>query len=306
MQTDNDALKEHLEGTLDRVIFKNESGFLIAAMTDKHNNKFSAIGTMVNPQTDMGYLLTGYWTESPKYGEQFKFTAYETQMPVDPRGIFNYIVRICRFVGSTVGNHLIDKYGERTLTVLKTDPERVSSEISGLTIDRAKHIQQTLIDNEQSERVMVELEALLEVPGMRKSLAGALYEEYKSDAAERVKANPYILTQFFGIGFQLADLVAIHIGFNRDSIERKRAAAIHCMNQNMQEGSTWMRRTDLLNEMNVLIQVHDLEEGIESLEEDDTFISDNTGGVDDVAYLSTSDKERYIAMRLAEMEAMRL
>ena len=295
-----------LEGTLDRIIFKNDSGFLIGGFTDKNNNKFSAIGTMINPQQDIGYLLTGYWTESLRYGEQFKFTAHEAQLPVDPRGIFNYIVRICRFVGSTIGNKLIDEYGEHTLTILKTDPERVALEIPGLTIDRTEDIQKTLLENENSERVMIELNHLLDVPGMRKRLAGDLYESYKSDAAERVKKNPYILTQFFGIGFALADRVAIHIGFARDSIERKKAAAIHCMNQNMQEGSTWIRREDLINEMNVLIQVHDLDSGVDALLLEDVFIEDTESGETLVAYLNTADKERYIAVKLAEMEAMRL
>jgi exodeoxyribonuclease V alpha subunit len=290
---------EHIEGTLDKIIFTSETGFTIGAYTDQHNNKFTAFGTMVNPQIDMGYFLTGYWTESPKYGEQFKFTAYEAQMPVDPRGIFNYIVRICRFVGGEVGNSMIDQYGEKTLHTLKSDPAKVANDIRGITLARAKEIQKTLLDNEASEQIMVQLETILDVPGMRKSLAGYLYAEFKSDAAEVVKKNPYIITRFAGIGFPLADRVALHNGFARDDIERKKAAAMFCLSQNMQAGSTWMRLRDLLFEINALIQVHNVEDGVYELIDNGVFAIHND---DLVAFSHVAKNEQYIADRLTEME----
>jgi exodeoxyribonuclease V alpha subunit len=288
---------EQIEGTLSRIIFKNDNGFVIGSFIDQHNNTFSAYGTMVNPQIDMGYLFTGQWVDSPKYGKQFEFTSYETQMPLDPRGIFNYIVRICRFVGSSVGNALLDKYGEKTLHVLKTDPGKVAEDIRGITLVRAKEIQKTLLENEMSEQIMVQLEAILDVQGMRKSLAGILYAEFKSDAAEVVKSNPYIITNFAGIGFPLADRVALHNGIARDDIERKKAAAKFCLLQNMNNGSTWMRLKDLLHEIYALIQVHDIEAGVYSLIDDGDFTIHD----DLIAFTHVARDEQHIAHKLVKI-----
>lgn len=259
---------EIIECTLDRVVFKNDSGFLIGSFIDNHNNKFSGLGNMINPQVDMNYILTGDYEENSKYGEQFKFHAYETVLPVDTSGIFKYIVRICKFVGTSVGNAIVDRYGEKTLSVMKNDPGRLAKEISGITLDRAKEIQATLKENEVVEKIMIELETLLDVPGMRKSLPTDLIKIYKSDAAEAIKKDPYCLTSFHGISFHLADRVAIKIKYPANGVERKKAATSHVLYENLREGSVWIYRDELLIKVNELIQVPDIDEGIKGLIDD--------------------------------------
>jgi len=270
---------ETIEATLSRIVFQNDNGFIIGAFTDEHNNKISGLGNMVNPQVNMNYILTGYYEDNHKYGEQFKFSFYETVIPVDINGVFKFIVRLCKFVGPTVGNAIVDKYGEKTLLIMKTNPEKLSSEISGITLTRAKEIQATLLENENIEKVMVELETILDVPGMLKKMSGELIKIYKSQAAETVKANPYILTNFRGMGFPLADRVALNIGFARDSIERKKAACMHCMRENMQEGSVWISEELLINNIQVLIQVPDLVAGMVALVGEGVVVGDDIGGV---------------------------
>lgn len=266
---------EIIEATLTKIIFKNDNGFIIAAFLDHKNNKITALGNMINPQVNMDYILSGYWTEDYKFGEQFKFSSYESIVPVDTSGIFKYIVRVCKYVGGAVGNKIVDKYGEKTLSVMKTNPEKLAHEISGITLDRAKKIQASLLENEATEKIMVELETILDVHGMRKNLPGELIKTYKSNAAEAVKQNPYILSNFRGISFFLADLVALNIGYARDSVYRKSAAAYHVMLENQQAGSVWIRREDLLTGINELIQVPVLIEGVESLEKDSVIIEDS-------------------------------
>jgi len=195
MKTNPDGTEENevkISGELTRIIFKNDNGFLIGAFTGEE--QFTATGTLINPQTGLDYALHGDWKDTPKYGRQFVFTRVETDMPVNPDGIFKYIVRICRFVGSAVGQRIVDKYGAETLDIMKSDPGRVARDISGITAARATEIQTTLLENQHRERVMVELGVILDVPGMIKKTMSMLYQDYKDQAAEAVKKNPYILT----------------------------------------------------------------------------------------------------------------
>jgi exodeoxyribonuclease V alpha subunit len=259
----NEIENEVIEATLNRIIFQNtDTGFIIGAFVDSQGNKLSALGNMINPQVNMDYILTGDYEHNQKFGEQFKFVFYETVLPIDPSGIFRYITRICKWVGSSVGNAMVDKYGDQTLITMKTDPERIATEIHGITLTRAKEIQATLLENEKTEKVMVELESMLDIPGMLKRLPSELIKRFKSQAAEFVKVNPYILTEFNGVGFPLADMVALKNGYARDGIERKKAVCLHCIKENMQAGSVWISEANLMENMTALVQVYDLEDGI--------------------------------------------
>lgn len=265
---------EKLEGTLSRIVFKNDNGFVIGSFFDDSNNKFSALGNMINPQVNLNYILTGYWEENQKFGEQFKFSNYESIIPSDTSGIFKYIVRVCKFVGGSVGNKIVERYGEQTLEVMRTSPERLAMGIPGITLDRAKEIQAQLLENEEIEKTMIELEVLLDVPGMRKALPGELIKEFKSKAPDIIKDNPYMLTNFRGISFFLADLVALKVGYKRDGLERKKAAARHALIENLNEGSTWIYKDDLVRKINELIQVPELKAGIDALLVDKEIVFD--------------------------------
>lgn len=288
---------EILEGSLQRVIFKNDSGFIIGAFMDKNNNPFTALGNMINPETGMDYILTGKWQENARYGDQLKFHAYETVMPSDINGIFKYIVRTCKFVGGKIGNDIVDKYGEKTLEIMKTNPILLSCEIKGITMQRAKEIQTILLENEKNEKIMIELESMLDIPGMRTTLPAKLIEIYKSNAAEVVKDNPYILTSFRGVNFILADRVALNIGFARDSIERKKSAARHVLSENMRNGSVWMYKDECLIGINALIQVSNCGEGLTCLVEEGVLVKDN----DYFAFDGPAGDEMLIAEKIIEM-----
>ncbi|MBI9090734.1 MAG: hypothetical protein JEZ12_16070 [Desulfobacterium sp.] len=286
-----------MTGELCRIVYRNDNNFLIGSFQGPAG-MFTAIGSIINPQVNMEYALTGEWQDTSKYGQQFKFSRYQSVQPVDANGIFKYIVRTCKFVGSTVGNRLLDAYGDQTLVIMKTDPDRVAMETPGITLERAKEIQKTLIDNEQNESVMVELEALLDVQGMRKSLAGELIHAFGNNAGDVVRGNPYTLTHFHGIGFALADRVALNLEYPRDGIERKKAATVHAMGEVVKEGSIWIDKPGLVEKVRELIQISKLEEGVEALLEDETMVE-----VDgDVAFTPLANDETMVAEMLAALE----
>lgn len=279
---------EQIKAVLKRIIFqKPETGFIIGSFqraevfdapedTFQDDLPFSGLGNIINPQVGMEYLLTGEWGESPQYGKQFKIKSFSTLLPADPNGIYKYIVRICKFVGPTIGARLVETYGAETLNMMRTEPAKIAREIAGINYDRAIEIQGTLIENEATESVIVELEAMLDIPGMRKALPGELIKKFGSNAAEAVKQNPYILIQFSGISFILADRVAMKLGYARDGIERKKAAAMHCVDQDgVLRGDVWVHESVLEAEMKELIQVNDLMAGVAALVECEKLVEDN-------------------------------
>ena len=232
---------EKITATLENIRYQNEEGFVIAGFAEGGLVPFTALGNMLNPQPNMDYTLFGKWMTNKKWGRQFQFSRYETIQPRDEDGIYRYLVRTVRFVGPSIAEDLLEKYGERTLEVLRTDPLDVAKSIKGITLQRAENIQQELVEMEADEAVMVELLQILDIPGLRKSLPYDLMNDYGSDAATRLKENPYIIMDYHGTGFLMADSLALHsCGIDPDSEFRARAAVVWAIKQGMQEGNTWV------------------------------------------------------------------
>jgi len=265
-------MKQTIEARLNKIVFQNiETSFLIGSFSVEDEllqANITAKGNILSPQVGLTYKLTIQEEPANKYGQQFKIISYETMLPLDPNGIFKYIVRVCSFVGPSVGTAIVGAYGAETIRIMKEEPERIAAEIKGITIERALEIQQVLNENEINERQMIELETLLDVPGMRKNLPVRLIEEFgPEEAVHNLKKNPYVITDFKGIGFTLADMVAIQkINYDPEGLERKRQVALHCLREEMQKtGSTWINERVLLSEMESLVPVKSLMSGIESL-----------------------------------------
>lgn len=257
---------------LQKIVFQDvETGFMIGSFMVKDVLQYpiTAKGNMVNPQTGLTYKLTLQEEPPNKYGKQYKIMGYETILPMDPHGIFKYITRVCKFVGPSVGAQIVDKFGSDSLRIMKEFPTRIAMHINGITLERAKEIQASLMENEINERQMVELETLLDVPGMHKDLPVKLINEFKSNAVGQLKQNPYVITMFQGIGFILADMVAVtKIGYAADGIERKKQVAIHCLKEEMTlTGSTWIPERTLLQRMRELVPVDNIDAGLLELKD---------------------------------------
>lgn len=260
--------KIKIEATLKRIIFQGNDNFIIGSFWGE-NGRYSALGNILNPQIDVVYHLIGNWEETPKYGPQFKFSSFQTIEPVTENGIFNYIVRVCKFVGVKTGNIILNEFGTDTLEIMRTNPTLMAKTISGITIDRAKTIQEVLLENQDQEKLLVDLESLLDVPGLPKNLIHKLIDRYKSNASEVVKTDPYVLMSFRGVSFLLADKVAMQNGIKPGSIKRKRAVAIHCLRENMKDGHTWAEGQDLLSKMKQLVPVKGLKDGLNQLKSEE-------------------------------------
>lgn len=248
--------QQSISVNLQRIVFKNnDSGFLIGAFMEESGKNVSALGNLLNPETGMDYKLYGKWITNKKYGKQFQFEFYEVIKPKSTAGIFRYLVRIAKWVGPSVGERLVTKYDTETLEILKKDPERVVKEIRGITLDRALEIQKLLIDNEKIESTLVELEGIFsKIPGIKKSLPVDMINKFGADAIQRLKDNPYILTQIRGMGFLTTDRVAISIGVDRASENRIVAAIYHVLQEDMHStGNVWIYRPELIKKVRNLI-----------------------------------------------------
>ena len=311
-QKDN-TIMEIIQGTLDRIFFEKE-GYLIGVFLSDSNtiagvddpftsNSFTAKGNLANPQYGMVYDLQGKWINNQYKGnttQQFQFESARVAVPADEKGIYRYLVKQCKYVGPTIGNRILDEYGEQSLDVLKNDPQRVADEISGLTLAKTESISAMLQENEDQEKAMVDIEALLGgIEGMLKNIGVKLIDKYGIGAVDKIMENPYVLTEIKGIGFHLADKVAMEaVKIAPDSIYRKQAAVIHAMGENSNQGHVWAERETIDMQALVLTNSPGNDEAIDGLIDKGVL----TGADEDnnkIANKKAAENERYSALRLA-------
>ena len=284
---------EQLQGVLSTIKF-HQGNFLIGVLDDGTTVK----GSMLSPQVGLEYTFRGRRERHPRWGEQFAFTDYRASYPTDLSAIQCYLVDNCKWIGPEIGKRLVNTYGKETLAVCKADPDRVASEISGITPRRAKEIAAMLRNNEANENLQLVLKDLLGGTKVNRRAVNQILEKWGQDAPARIRENPYALIEAIdGIGFLTADEVARKIGYDFSGPPRIRAGVIHTLKeQAFGQGHTCLPKAKLLAEAEKILAVPPERIGSElgPLEKDGLVVS--VGGF--VYLKGYHDDEQLIAEKL--------
>jgi exodeoxyribonuclease V alpha subunit len=289
-----------VHATLNHIRFKKEA--FIIGMFQGEKEEFAALGNIMNAEVGMTYKLWGKWIQDTQWGRQLKVKTYEAVVPKSSDGIYRYVVRVCKWVGPSVGKALVEKYGAQTLDVLRLKPEQVAAEIKGITIERAKEIQILIQDNEAIEGALVELEKLIGGAGLRQSLPMDLVQKWGSNAVPMLKDNPYLLIEMKQIGFPSADRIAVdRFKVQPQSIFRQQAAVIHFIREKTHgEGHVWVDEKGLVDDVRRLIRC-DPTEGLARAVEKGAVVRDSGEGTGLVALVGMARDEKYIAEKVKEI-----
>jgi len=271
--SDNDRVAE-VKGHITRVAFHG-NGFLIATLEGGETVK----GQMLEVQDGVAHTFRGRWEEDAKWGKQFHFESYETELPRDTVGIERYLMQNARWVGPEIARRLTEAYGEDTLQFCKEDPERVAKEINGLSRKRADEVAEMLRRNEALEQVTVKVESLVASAGLSRSVVNRIIKLYREEAPEVIKANPYrLIDEVHGVGFLSADRLAIGVGFDREGAERCAAALVHVLKEGASgHGDVFLPEADAMGRARDLTGVgaEALAGGLRAAVEDDKVVQEN-------------------------------
>lgn len=284
---------EQLQGVLSTIKF-HQANFLIGVLEDGTAVK----GNMLSPQVGLEYAFRGRWERHPRWGDQFAFTDYRASYPTDLDAVRSYLMENCKWIGPEISKRLVNTYGKETLAVCKESPDRVASEIPGITLRRAKAVAAMLRNNEANEKLQLALKDLLGGTKVNRRAVNQILEKWGQDAPARIRENPYALIEAIdGIGFLTADEVARKIGYDFSGAPRLRAGIVHTLKeQAFSHGHTCLPRPKLLSEAERILAVPPDRIGteLEPLEKDGLAVS-----VDGFVYLKRyHDDEKLIAEKL--------
>src|SRR2546427_2056626 len=213
-----------LEGSVENIVFRNEDNHYTVArfrLNDSGRLFRDDLTTIVGmlPGIQVGELLSieGEWEKDPRYGRQLHVTSFVQRLPASLEGITRYLSSgLIKGIGPKKAKLIVEQFGIQTLAIMEQQPERLS-EVKGIGArDREQIIKAWA---EQSE--IKELYLFLQTHHVSMNIATRIYKQYGKDAIKVIRENPYHLAQdVHGIGFRVADDIAVKLGLPADSVPR--------------------------------------------------------------------------------------
>jgi len=243
-----------LRGTVKRVIFTNEeSNFYVFVVEDSTDNRRpkKAKGNFLfeKPYPGQEVVLEGEW-EQTKYGHTFDAAAFVPGDLDSNDGIQKYLENYVHGVGPVTAKRLVNHFGTDTLDVLSNHPERLE-EVSNLNkVQRDNLAKEWAKYNEYREIAIHLLD--LDLPN---GVVKRIYDEWGTDAVNNVEENPYRLMEIRGVGFVIADRVALALGVEPDSTFRIGACIEYALhNASNGTGHLYLEASELINQVYYLIR----------------------------------------------------
>jgi exodeoxyribonuclease V alpha subunit len=245
---------ETLIGALDRITYHApDNGWTIARLIVAGTGApVAVVGIMLGPEVGESVRLFGEWQTHPRYGRQFRFERYQLVRPATTPAIRAYLGGgLVEGVGPMLAGALADHFGEETLDVLDSAPERLT-EVTGIGRVRAGAIREAWARHQSVHRVMV----FLHEHGVGGALAARIHALFGDQAAEIMERQPYRLArEVRGIGFLTADRIARRVGVASDDPARVDAGILHVLHTATSEGHVYLPEEALVARAMALLDV---------------------------------------------------
>lgn len=286
-----------LEGVVENIVYRNEeNGYTVLEISDG-DDSITAVGIMPPVGAGDRAALTGVFTEHKSYGRQFSARACEVCRPTGAADILRYLSSgAIKGIGSSTARKLVEEFGESTLEVMETQPERVAR-LRGISTEKALEFAAQLRANAGIRTLMLYLGEY----GISNTSAVKIFSALGGSCVEQIKQDPYILCQGgFGVSFEQADLIAKRESLEPDSEIRVRAGIGYILRHNEGNGHTCLPKERLTAIAAEFLGVG-LERTAECMEEmlfDRSLIPDEIGGREFVFTPRLHLSEMYIASRV--------
>ncbi|MCW2279301.1 ATP-dependent RecD-like DNA helicase [Heliophilum fasciatum] len=237
-----------LEGELIRIIFQQEAYTVAVFKVD--DERITAVGPLLCPETGVRYALTGNWTEHARFGKQFRFETYRMLPPTSLKAMEKFLAAgVIKGLGRKTAKKLVEAFGLEVLTVLRDRPQAVY-EVPGISKARADEIVSAYQEFAFSENLMVVLNSY----GLESELVIRLFRKYGRECLQVVEENPYRLClDLRDISFERCDRLASHLGFRGDEVSRFQAALLYALWQARDEGHVFLPSEQLLREAETIL-----------------------------------------------------
>ncbi|WP_101783992.1 SF1B family DNA helicase RecD2 [Nonomuraea indica] len=213
-----------VDASVEQLVYVRDDGYTVARMSADSGPGFVASGrALAGIQPGETLRLTGEWGEHHRHGSRFQVTACERIVPSTVRAIQLYLGSgLIRGIGPRLAHAIVSHFGERTLTVIDTRPERLTEVVN---IGPARQAQ--IVEAWKEQKEIAALMVVLQGYGVSPLLAAKIYQVHGPDSAGILARDPYqLIGRVRGIAFHTADRIALRSGVSEQSPQRIKAAVL--------------------------------------------------------------------------------
>lgn len=240
-----------IDGTILQTIFTNEeNGYTVLRLVTTDGEVVTVVGTIPCAASGENLIVRGRWVNHPTHGSQVQAEEVERHLPTTESDIISYLSSgLIKGIGPSTALRLVERFGERTLTVLEEEPELIAK-VKGISERKAREIAESF----RYQTGMRRLLEFLSLNSLPLSLAMRLYRRYGGDALEAIHNNPYLLVdEMYGVDFSIMDEIALGMGVAGDSHRRLEAALLFELSYNLGNGHVFLPRSKLIGAAAALI-----------------------------------------------------
>ena len=241
-----------IDGTVTGIVFRNdETGYSVLRVSGAGDGSFRlapeetvVVGVCGAVWEGEDLHATGEWVTDKVHGRQFKAREIVCAAPRSVTGIERYLASgLIKGIGPEYAKRIVAKFGEETIDVLDHHSGRLS-EVPGIGETRLRRIKKSWEDERGTREVMIFTQGY----GISVAKTAKIYKMYGPDSIAVIKSDPYRLCRdIWGIGFATADKIAMSVGMAKDAPERARAAIVHTLRTDADEGGhCWTSEPELL------------------------------------------------------------
>lgn len=232
---------EERKGYVEHIIYRNvENGYTVFefACEDEDGEVLeTCVGTFPFINEGEYMMLYGNMVKHPTYHEQFKVERSESRDPDDVVSMQRYLASgAIKGIGGGLAKRITDLFGEKSFEIIEKEPERLS-EVKGISEKKAMDIAAQFEEKREMRNALL----FLQQYGISNQLAVKIYKTYLEDMYGIVKNNPYKLAEDIrGVGFRIADGIAMRTGLDMDSDYRIRAGILYVLGLGTGSGHIYM------------------------------------------------------------------
>lgn len=234
-------MSEELTGTVLSIIYESADGYTVAEIEAEEPT--IVVGNMPDLKPGERTRFFGAFKTHAKYGTQFAVRSYESTLPRDLNDIALFLAGgFLKGLGEVLAQRIVEEFGAQTFEVIEND-HRALARVKGVSKKLADSVHEAMKEYSRKKYVYADLMGMGLTARQATAAAAALGE----DAAALVRENPYLLIEHVrGIDFLTADKIALQIGIVEDSPFRIKNGILNVLNKVLAQGSTYVRRAQLI------------------------------------------------------------
>lgn len=244
-------------GIIKRVKFHNPlNGYGILSVEIIENEEFkdNVVVTVNQPKVFEGVTMsfTGIWIKHPTYGNQFKAESCYEMPPATKEAVIRYLSSgFFKGIGAATAKKIVNHFGDDALDIFRNNIDRLI-EVPKMDKKKLTILRDSWKENQEMNSIMLFLQEHM----ISTIFSVKIYKQYGIDSIPIIKNNPYRLSaDIYGVGFIMADKLALSLGFGEKSEERITAAIHHILSNNQSDGHCYLTERQIKGRVKDLIKV---------------------------------------------------